>query len=108
MLRSTFCALQVDAGRRLIWITLCWAESAARGRANSSPQPRSGLNCFAVRTGGLQLHPRAAPAACTGLSALDAFRRRLPIHIYMPYVTSVNEYQFVHCPIFNAIVLFFF
>jgi hypothetical protein len=30
MLRKTFCALPVDAGRRLIWITLC-KRSAARG-----------------------------------------------------------------------------
>jgi hypothetical protein len=62
----TPCALQVDAGRRLIWITPC-KRSAARGGANTPPQPRSGLNRFAVRTGGMPMQPRAAPAARHGV-----------------------------------------
>ncbi|MDR1172874.1 MAG: hypothetical protein LBL24_10500 [Bacteroidales bacterium] len=52
--------------------------SATRGTEDSAlPQPRSGLNCFAVRTReGHRTLPRAAPAACTGLSKLDACRRQ--------------------------------
>jgi hypothetical protein len=49
MLRMVYiCALQVDAGRRLRWISPC-KRSAARGRTYTAyPQLRMELNCYAV------------------------------------------------------------
>jgi hypothetical protein len=95
MLRSTFCALQVDAGRRLIWITPCKPQAQLGDMDNPPVYP----NCVTVQpsrgcTAGVETEralslPRAAPAACTGLSILDAFRRRSAMHKYIPCVTSV-------------------
>jgi hypothetical protein len=83
MLRRTFCALQVDAGRRPGWIT----PGATRGVAGASPrQPRSGLNCYAV-PGSVELSP--CPGLHPGLSTLDAFRRRAAMQKYISCVTSL-------------------
>jgi hypothetical protein len=38
------------------------------------------LNCYAVPVAGEPFLPRAAPAACTGLSTLDALRRQRLLH----------------------------
>jgi hypothetical protein len=79
MLRKIYiCALQVDAGRRPRWITPC-KRSAARGMGYLSG---SELRSSSTRSGVVEtrciasLQPRAAPAACTGLSESDAFRRQ--------------------------------
>jgi hypothetical protein len=71
MLRRTFCALQVDAGRRLIWITPC-KPLAQLGDMNSLPYP----NCEAVQPAtGLRREVRSAPSCARGLHGVIHFGR---------------------------------
>jgi hypothetical protein len=71
MLRKIhICALQADAGKRPRWITPC-KRSAARGMDDPP---------VLVETGPALSLPRAAPAACTGLSISDTFRRQPVVH----------------------------
>jgi hypothetical protein len=88
MLRSTFCALQVDAGRRPRWITPCKPQ-AQLGDMDNPPisELRSSSTLYEVAAGVAPSLPRAAPAACTGLSKSDAFRRQFEVHKKY-YVTS--------------------
>jgi hypothetical protein len=83
MLRKIYiCALEVDAGRRPKVDNPVQAAGAARGMDGPlllelrSSSPRSGV----AETRCIASLPRAAPAACTGLSDADAFRRQPEVH----------------------------
>jgi hypothetical protein len=91
MLRSTFCALQVDAGRRLIWITPCKPQAQLGVEtAPSLPELRSSSTHYGVEGEICTSYPELR-FACTGLSKSDAFRRQLAMHKYTSYATSVNK-----------------
>jgi hypothetical protein len=78
MLRKIYiCALQVDAGRSPKWITPC-KRSAARGMDGSLVLE---LRSCSTRYGIVETRCIASlPAACTGLSKSDAFRRQPEVH----------------------------
>jgi hypothetical protein len=89
MLRSTFCALQVDAGRRPGWITPCKPQAQLEVEtAPSLPELRSSSIPYGVEGKQYPSCPELR-FACMGLSTLDAFRRQPAMHKYTPCVTSV-------------------
>jgi hypothetical protein len=98
MLRSTFCALSVDAGRRPRWITPCKLQ-AQLGLQLHPPC----TNCEAVQPApGLRRGVRSTPS-CASLARgyppwtpsgvnLQCTRSRPAIHKYMPCATSVTYF----------------
>jgi hypothetical protein len=76
-------SLRPDAVWRLIWITPCKPQAQLGVSAIATPATAKQLNCYAVQAAVRDLYPELR-YACTGLSTLDAIRRRPVMHKTMP------------------------
>jgi hypothetical protein len=103
MLRNTFCAQQVDAGMRLIWITPCKRSEAQLGvetRHATSLQPRSGLNCCGGKSkntaGNLRCKSKQKFAYCPKNSQLVSIPLPQQLSLFIEIVLFRQLYEIFH------------